>query len=154
MPVIVVGADTPLGTAIVEALLARQGEIRAFVSDADSGAALKKQRVKVAVGDISDGSHLEGAAMRCFGAVLMAEAATDGRALAFASGADDVYRAWTSALHAAGVTRTIWVGPRPDESTAQSLRDATAEVALVDPTTGTAVEIADQVAALDDAASL
>ena len=35
MPVIVVGADTEIGLASIDGLLARQGEVRAFVTDSD-----------------------------------------------------------------------------------------------------------------------
>ena len=35
MPVIIVGADSTLGPAIIEALATRDGEIRAFVSDVE-----------------------------------------------------------------------------------------------------------------------
>ena len=44
MPVIVVGADTELGEAIVAALLPRQGEVRAFVSGVEAGLALRGAR--------------------------------------------------------------------------------------------------------------
>ena len=66
MPVIVIGADTPTGHAVVDALLPRRGEVRAFVSDPTEAAALKERGVKVAVGDVSDGSHIGGAATQGF----------------------------------------------------------------------------------------
>ncbi len=63
MPVIVVGADTEIGLASIEGLLARQGEVRAFVTDPEVGASLRERRVKVALGDVSDPSHIEAAAL-------------------------------------------------------------------------------------------
>ena len=76
MPVIVVGADTEIGLASIEGLLARQGEVRAFVTDPAVGASLKERRVKVALGDVSDPSHIEAAALHCFSAVLVGQPPT------------------------------------------------------------------------------
>ena len=110
MPVIVVGADTPSGQAIVAALLKGGGEVRAFVTDREAGTVLKEQGVKVAVGDLSDGSHVGAAALGAFTAVLVAEAASDGRPYAFASDPEAVSAGWTSAIREAGIARAIWVG--------------------------------------------
>lgn len=110
MPVIVVGADTPSGQAIVAALLKGGGEVRAFVTDREVGTALKKQGVKAAIGDLSDGSHVGAAAFDAFTAVLVAEAASDGRPHAFASHPEGVWAGWTSAIREAGIARAIWVG--------------------------------------------
>ncbi|MGH8952098.1 MAG: NAD(P)H-binding protein [Acidimicrobiia bacterium] len=109
MPVIVVGADTQEGRALVEGLLAPGREVRAFVSDIDAAAELKQAGVKVAVGDVSDDSHVQGAALNCFTAVLVTEAARDGRERSFASAEDQVLRGWAMAAETSGVTRVIWV---------------------------------------------
>lgn len=144
MPVIVVGADTGNGRAIVEALVEPDREVRAFVSDIGAAEELRTMGVKVALGDVSDPSHVGGACTRCFTAVLVTEAATDGRERSFADGPDEVLAGWAEAVGDAGVTRVIWVGdgsyPSP---TAES-----ATVALSEP------DIATKVFALDDAASL
>ena len=58
MPVIVIGADTILGDALIDALLTREGEVRAFVTDPDRGLALKGRGVKVATGDVSGSFRL------------------------------------------------------------------------------------------------
>ena len=78
MPVIVIGADTPVGDTIVEAVSRSAAEVRAFISDDRRADDLKTMNVKVALGDISDSSHLEAAALNCFCAILVVEAATDG----------------------------------------------------------------------------
>lgn len=113
MPIIVVGADTPAGRAIVEGLLTREGEVRAFVSDTEAADRFRERGAKVAIGDVSDGSHVGGAALRTFAAALVAEAATDGREMSFADHAGDVYRGWAEGVRDAGVKRLIWVGSAP-----------------------------------------
>ena len=134
MPVIVVGADTPSGEAVIDALLPRDGEVRAFVTDADVGAHLKSRQVKVATGDVSDGSHIGGAAMRSFCAIAATEAAHDERERSFAGTPDAVVAAWAEGLRDAGVSRVIVlddgscdVAPllaAADESAAVSIDDA------------------------------
>ena len=111
MPVIVVGADTPIGRKLVEALAEPEREVRAFVTDPTAGEELKAGGVKVAVGDVSDGSHVGGACTNCFSAVLVTEAATDHRERSFATGPDEVLEAWAEAVTDANVTRVIWVSP-------------------------------------------
>ena len=150
MPVIVVGADTPLGEPIVAALLARSGEVRSFVTDPITGAAFREQGVKVAVGDLSDGSHVGAAACNAFTAVLVEAAVDDGRSLAFAADSTEVMTAWVGGLRAAGVRRAIWVGDPPPE-----LVDDSAPEASVVATAGrTAEEIAEAVADLNDRETL
>lgn len=107
MPVIVVGADTPHGQEIVDSLLDPRREVRVFVSDSEIGAEMKSRGAKVALGDLSDESHVEAASARCFTAVLIAEAACDGRELSFAKSTSQVLRGWANAV--AGVQRVIWV---------------------------------------------
>ena len=70
---IVIGADTPEGAVIIPALQPASGEIRLFVSDAARGIRLRSHG-KVAVGDVSDGSHVGGAALNAFCAVAIASA--------------------------------------------------------------------------------
>jgi nucleoside-diphosphate-sugar epimerase len=142
MPVIVIGADTAAGSAIIEALAAPGREVRAFVSDPDVAAALKEQGIKVALGDVSDDSHVEAASLHCFSAVLVSEAARDGRERSFAATELDVLRGWARAVSAAAVRRVIWVHegdpPRVDAP----------EMATVSPE---AEDVGGRVAALDDA---
>lgn len=109
MPVIVVGADTTRGRALVEGLLEPGREVRAFVTDIGAAAELREAGVKVALGDVSDDSHVQGASMNCFTAVLVTEAARDGRDRSFAATEEQVLRGWADATAASGVTRVIWV---------------------------------------------
>ena len=84
MPVIVIGADTPLGPASRGTVADATAEVRAFVTDPEHGMSPLPEGIKVAVGDVSDGSHVGGAAYGCFSAVLLTEAATDDRERSFA----------------------------------------------------------------------
>jgi hypothetical protein len=142
MPVIVVGADTEKGRALIEGLVAPGREVRAFVSDQGSVAGLKSLGVKVALGDVSDESHVLGSLTNCFTAVLVTEAARDDRERSFASSEEQVLRGWAAAASASGVTRVIWVhdGETPVV--------AGAEVRTVSPDSPGLVE---EVVALDDA---
>lgn len=114
MPVIIVGADAPVGELIVEAVLPAAAEVRAFISDGERADGFKQQGAKVAVGDVSDHSHVEGACLHCFCAILVMEAAADSRERSFASDARAVFRGWGRAVAAAGVRRAIWVGSPAD----------------------------------------
>lgn len=128
MPLIVVGADTKAGEAILERAEDPEREIRVFVTDEGKGLELKERGFKVATGDVSDESHVEAAALRCFSAVLIAEAATDHRERSFASSPDEVLRGWARAVSNSEVNRVIWVtAEEPPETRAD-------EVARVDPT--------------------
>src|SRR5919106_4980438 len=109
MPLIVVGAETPSGSSIVDRLDASAREIRIFVTDETTGLEMRERGFKVATGDVSDESHVEAAAMRCFSAVLIAEAASDDRDRAFASTAAEVLQGWARAMSSSDVTRVIWV---------------------------------------------
>lgn len=110
MPMLVVGADTPLGRRIVDAAAERAGEIRVFVSDEDAAEDFRSRNAKVALGDVSDASHVGGAAIGCFTAVLIAEAASDGRERSFASDPQAIIASWVSASVEAGAQRVIVVG--------------------------------------------
>jgi putative NADH-flavin reductase len=109
MPAIVVGADTKPGRAIIGALIDPSREVRAFVTDPGVVAELKALGVKVALGDVSDDGHLEAAALHCFTAVLVTEAARDNRERSFAKGEREVLEAWARAVLNAGIHRVIWV---------------------------------------------
>ncbi len=142
MPVIVVGADTPDGRRLVEALIEPGREVRAFVSDPSVGSDLKALGAKVAVGDVSDDSHIEGASTRCFSAVLVTEAARDDRERSFASDEAQVLTGWVKAVEASEVQRVIWVSaeePPPAQ---------VPEVAVVSPADS---ELLQKVVDLDDA---
>jgi putative NADH-flavin reductase len=115
MPTIVIGADTPLGLSITRALIRASPEVRCFVSDAEAGTALKAEGVKVAVGDVSDRSHVGAAALTAYCAVLVGEAAVDARERSFAESPSAVLVAWAAALHEAAITRALWVGARLEE---------------------------------------
>lgn len=149
MPVIVVGADTPCGTAVLDALLPRQGEVRAFVTDPAAGAALKERNVKVAIGDVSDGSHVGGAALRSFCAIAITEAAHDDRERSFAATPSAVVAAWAEGLRESGVRRVIVV----DDGVADigPLLDAADETTVVSAATPDAARL---VADLEAAAEL
>lgn len=145
MPVMVVGADTPPGRTIVDRLIEPEREIRAFVTDLDAAEELKRAGVKVAVGDVSDESHLSGACLNCFSVVFVDTAATDGRTRSFADDPATVRTGWAAAAATAGVQRVIWVvdvEPPPVRGI---------ETAVVEPGRP---DLADEVFRLDDAARL
>jgi uncharacterized protein YbjT (DUF2867 family) len=133
-----------VGRAIIDALIEPEREIRAFVSDVSAAEDLRRLGVKVALGDVSDPSHIGGACTRCFSAVLVTEAASDDRERSFAKTPEAVLAGWVDAVREAQVTRVIWVG------------DGARPVPGVECATVTRSEsdIASKVAALDDAAEL
>ena len=147
MPVIVVGADTAAGSEIIEQVSGPEREVRAFVSDPSHGGRLKEQGVKVALGDVSDTSHLAGACLRCHTVVLVCEAAYDGREISFASDPQEVFKGWAQAAAEARVRRVIWVTDQPVPQA------AVPETATVDRSLPIQA-IGRQVAELDDALSL
>jgi uncharacterized protein YbjT (DUF2867 family) len=147
MPVIVVGADTPLGLSIISALIEPDREVRAFVTDVDVSLSLKARGVKVALGDVSDPSHVGGACLNCFSAVFVTEAAGDERERAFAPDRRTVLEGWTEAAREADVTRVIWV-----DSLGDLPPTGIDETAVVSPTE--VDDVAAEVVRLDDAATL
>jgi uncharacterized protein YbjT (DUF2867 family) len=147
MPVIVVGADTPLGEAVIDALLPRPAEVRAFVTSPEAVGKLRARGVKVALGDVSDGSHVGGAALNAFCAVLIGEAAVDNRERSFASDPTSVVAAWVDGLNDAAVSRAIFVGERPPAEVVAKLKAEAAHVPLGD-------RAAAEVARLEDLATL
>lgn len=151
MPVIVIGADTPLGRATMDELLPRSSEVRAFVTSPEAANTLRSQGVKVALGDISDGSHVGGAALNAYCAVLIAEAAYDDRDRAFADTPQAVIRTWVDGLNDAAITRAIFVGDPPEAATLAGLQ---AELAVVTTEARPAAEVAAEVSRLEDAIEL
>ena len=143
----VVGADTPVGEVIIGELVDPDREVRAFVSDPSCGVRFKEAGVKVALGDVSDTSHVSSACLRCHTAVLVCEAARDGREISFAADARELFAQWAQAVSEAGVRRVIWVADHPVPA-ADVPEQATVDSALASE------EIAEQVAELDDAPSL
>ena len=130
MPVIVIGADTPLGEVVSAALSDRDGEVRAFVSDPQSIGRLRARSVKVAAGDVSDESHVAGAALGCFTAVLVGEAASDDRERAFSGDPRATVAGWVRAAAEASVHRLIWLG-RADWFDTDAAQEAIPEVTSV-----------------------
>lgn len=151
MPVIVVGADTPLGRAVMDELLPRDSQVRAFVSSPAVAAELKERGVKVALGDVSDSSHVGGAALNAFCAVLIHEAAQDERERSFAEEPAEVFAAWVEGVNDAAVTRTIVVWDDPPQDRLAAINSEKVVVAVADrsPT-----EIAGEVAKWEDVAEL
>lgn len=143
MPVIVIGADTPLGMAIVERLLEPDREIRVFVSDPEAAEQLRRSGAKTAFGDVSDFSHVSAACTGVFTAVLVGEAARDGRERSFAVDQRAVFEGWAAAVEEAAASRVIWVGvpdpPTTPNTEAAGVRD--------DLDLG---EVAERVASLDE----
>jgi putative NADH-flavin reductase len=154
MPVVVIGADTPLGNPIIQALLARRGQVRALVSDPGAAARFKELGVKVAVGDLSDSSLVQLVSRGAFSAVLVAEAAFDGRELAFAADPTALAAAWGEGLNRAGVRRAIWVQDQRAEGLEREIGAGLPEAATVTTQGRTPAEVAGEVAALDDLAEL
>ena len=145
MPVIVVGADTAAGEVILGSLQPSGREVRVFVSDEPTAQHLRGMGFKVALGDVSDESHVEAASTRCFSAVLIAEAAADDRERAFADSSQEVMEGWARAVANSRVNRVIWVTSEDPPQTSAK------EVAKVDPGD---TDLAGKVAALDDAQSI
>ena len=147
MPVIIVGADAGPGR-LVDELAQGAAEVRVFVSDPGSGDELRSRGAKVAVGDVSDSSHVGGAALHAFSAVVLGAAARDDRERAFAGDFDALRASWAAAVREAGVTRVIWV----DEEEAGPLADAAPEFVHIRP--GDEDALVRAVVAANDAASI
>ena len=153
MPVIVIGADTPLGGPVADALLGRQGEVRAFVTDPEVGIALKQRGAKVATGDVSDESHVAAASTGAFCAVLIPDAAYDERERSFAPDGETVLDGWVSAVAEAGVRRVVVLDSGGIEVPPR-LRQLVREVAIVATAGRTDADVANEVAVLDDRAKI
>ena len=140
MPILVVGADHPIGFRIVEALVHPDREVRAFVSDPAIGTRIKSLGAKLAIGDLSDEGHLSAAATNCFSIAFVEPAITDGRELSFLN-ATEIPASWARAAAEARVMRVIWVGEAAPSFSVK-------EVATVD--TSDQSLVAAEVARLDD----
>ncbi|MCP4965187.1 MAG: hypothetical protein GY926_08115 [bacterium] len=150
MPVIVIGADTTAGQAVVAALRPASGEIRVFVSD-DAAGADYRCAAKVAVGDISDGTHVGGAAIGAFCAVVVACAAHDTRDRHFAPTPAAVFAQWADGLHDAGIGRVIVIGDRTEIPIPDPLAAIGAEYVVVGSGGLPVAEVAGRVAAAEAA---
>ena len=151
MPVIVVGADTAAGRAIMEELLPRSSEVRAFVTSPDVAASLRSRGVKVALGDVSDGSHVGAAALNAYCAVLIAEAAADDRERAFADTPEAVISTWVDGLNDAGISRAIYV---TDKAAPAGLATLRADLAVVTTAARSDAEVAAEVSVVENAIEL
>lgn len=151
MPVIVIGADTELGHAIVPALRPASGEIRLFASDADA-VARYRDFAKIAAGDISDGTHVGGAAIGAYCAIAITTAAYDERERYFASSPDELFAQWADGLADAGIERMIVVGPQPPAT--GPLSRVSRDYLVVDTAGKPPAEIATAVAAAEGAAQI
>lgn len=145
MPVMVIGADTGPGRLITQRLLNPRREVRVFVTDPDVAEEWRRGGAKVALGDVSDDSHVASACLNCFSVVLVGHAARDGRLRSFADSDEAVFKGWARAVTTAGVRRVIWVL----ESEPPEVKGP--EVAIVDPGTP---DVGDQVFRLDEAAQI
>jgi uncharacterized protein YbjT (DUF2867 family) len=146
MPVIVIGADHPLGEAIVSRLAAPDREVRAFISSPEVLGRLRALGIKVAVGDLSDEGHISAACSNAFGAVMIEPALHDGRELAFAS-SEQTAKGWSAAASEAHVKRIIWVGSHPPAF-------QTPQSALVQIENRSTESIVNEVAELDELAEI
>jgi hypothetical protein len=149
---LIVGADTTAGMAITEAVSGR-GEVRVFVSDEVAAETLRGADFKVALGDVSDGSHVGGAAIGAFCAVLLAEAAVDDRTRSFASDPSAIVGSWIDAVTEAGVRRVILVA-ESDHAELLALSGHGVETAFVDASGLDATAVAARVVTLDEARTL
>lgn len=151
MPVLVVGADTPLGELVMRELAGRAGEIRAFVTDPNVAAHWKARSVKVAVGDVSDPSHIGGAGLNCYSMVFLPHAAVDGRERSFAKDTEHVLAGWVESIKESNAQRAIWVELPATEMYRPLLSGLTCEVAVVQSDDRTLAELAKLIVELDDA---
>ena len=148
MPVIVIGADSPHGRAVLAALQPQSGEVRVFVTDPVVAERLRGS-AKVAVRDVSDGTHVGGAAIGAFCAVAVAAAASDDRERHFAASPAAVFAQWADGLRDAGIGRIIFVGSPDDLDHAAPLQRAAPEFSFVD--SETTHDLAAEVAAREQA---
>jgi len=154
MPVIVIGADTAVGEIAIDQLRSHDREIRAFVSDRGVASGLRDRGIRVAVGDVSDGSHLSGAAVGCFSAIVIPEAALDARQRSFADSSEATISTWAAALDEASISRLILLEDVRIPGALEMFAGVTAELVVI-PTEGRSpTDIAIEVARVDDLDSL
>lgn len=150
MPVLVIGADTEIGREIVPALRATAAELRIFGSDPDAVAPYR-EFAKVAVGDISDGTHVGGAATGAFCAVVIAAAAYDDRERHFAADAAALFAQWADGLADAEVSRVIVIADPARVPDPDPLRAASPDYHLVPTTDRSPAAVVREVIALEAA---
>ncbi len=151
MPVILIGADTELGHAIVPELRPASGEIRLF-SSSEEAVARYRPFAKVAVGDISDGTHVGGAAIGAFCAIVIATAAHDNRERHFAATPVDLFAQWSDGLADANVSRVIVVGAAHEIPDPVGLDNVGAEYIVVDTAGKSPAQIVAEVVAAESRA--
>jgi hypothetical protein len=131
VPAIIIGADTPLGSAIASGIDATDREVRAFVSDPATSADLRALGINTAVGDVSDGSHISAAASGCFTAIIDPTMALDVRERSFSTSPDTTILIWGQGLQEAGVTRIIWLQHDAIPSIPASMRTSSPEFVVI-----------------------
>ena len=154
MPVIVVGADSSGGPEIIDAVTPRDREVRVFVTDDAAAAGFRAKGTKVALGDVSDGSHVGSAAINAFCAVVLAEAATDDRIRSFADTPQQVLDGWAEGLADAGVQRVIFVQGGGIETPGDALETCSPEYVSVAGSDPEGATLAARVAAIEEAESV
>ena len=122
-----------MGIAIVTALTAGSGEVRVFITDPSFAEEFRRAECKVAIGDVSDASHVAVAAFDCFTAVLIADAAADDRERSFASTPSLVLEGWCDAIREAGIQRQIWI--EPSDLNGLPVIPTGTEIAILSPAT-------------------
>jgi hypothetical protein len=150
MPVLVIGADTEWGREIVPALRSTAAELRIFGSDPEVVAPYR-DFAKVAVGDISDGTHVGGAATGAFCAVVIVSAAHDDRDRYFATDPPALFAQWADGLADAGVSRIIVVGEPDEVPDPDPLRTASPDYHLVTTADRDPAAVVTEVVALESA---
>lgn len=135
----------------MDRLADRNGEIRAFVSDHVFGLTLKERGVKVAIGDVSDPSHIGGASLGCFSAILIPDAAFDDRMRSFSTGPAETIESWAEAMIDAKVNRVIWVEDDSARPHRRFFDGIDAQFMTIDRTGASLDEVAESVVAADDA---
>lgn len=113
----IVGADTELGLRLARTVTSPDREIRAFVSDPHTADHLRSLGVKVALGDVSDPTHIGAACTGVFTVVFVTEAAHDERVRDFIDNPATLIESWGEAAVEAGARRVIWVGDDPPAPT-------------------------------------
>lgn len=151
MPVTVIGGDTPAGEAVLEALQASGGELRTFISDPFAADPLKSRNIKVATGDVTDGSHVGGAVLGSYTVVVIPEVLFDSRERSFADSPDEALAAWNEALAESGATRLVWLSDERLPSGQDALRNAVAELVVIETQGLDHAEVAEEVVRADDA---
>lgn len=150
MPVIIIGADTDVGHALIPALRPDAAELRLFASDPEAITSYRPY-TKVAVGDISDGTHVGGAAIGAFCAIVIAAAAHDHRERYFAATPAALFAQWADGLGGAGIARVIVIGTVDELPEPDPLRQIVDDYHHTDTTERTLDEIVAEIVAIEAA---